>query len=324
MSFFNKIKLNYNIKLMDDFVLNKKQSELFVLIKNSKKKDKEIFFHLLSRFINKYKYDEIQENFHKKKLILINSFDHNDYTYLSKFLSFYFDNCEISHTNCSLPEAIAKDLVGLDLPHFPPQIDFDNMVRYSNFFFHSLLMDQENNFPIFKSSSAFFEFNENNYFIPSNLSSIYFFIHKSPLHLFNLLKEKYSSSQAALNELFNFQNTSNPQHITNSKYQVVENRQSWNIHTNSWIDPNVQSTYRGLIIPYQDFFKDTQATFIKVIFHLTQAGIKFEVNYNLIDRFIEENPPQDLKSFPDLSKKEKKLLLNNLDQSLLDQLNYQI
>ena len=41
MSFFNKIKVNYNIKLMDDFALNKKQSELFTLIKNSKTKDKE-------------------------------------------------------------------------------------------------------------------------------------------------------------------------------------------------------------------------------------------------------------------------------------------
>ena len=184
--------------------------------------------------------------------------------------------------------------------------------------------DQENNLSLFKSSSAFFESNENNYFIPPSLSSAYFFIHQSPLYIFNLLKEKYSSTQAALNELFNFQNSSISQHISNSTYQVLENRQSWNINTNSWIDPNVQSTYRGLIIPHQDFFKDPQATFTKVIFHLIQAGIKFEVNYNLIDQFIEENPPQALKSFPDLSKKEKKLLLNNLDQNLLNQLNYQI
>ena len=324
MSFFNKIKVNYNIKLMDDFVLNKKQSELFALIKNSKTKDKEIFFHLLSRFINKYKNDEVQENFHKQRLILINSFDHNDYSYISKFLSFYFDNCQISHINRSLPDAIEKDLASLGLSQFPTQIDFDHMVQYSNFFFHSLLIDQENNLSLFKSSSAFFESNENNYFIPSNLSSTYFFIHQSPLYIFNLLKEKYSSTQAALNELFNFQNSSISQHISNSTYQVLENRQSWNIHTNSWIDPNVQSTYRGLIIPHQDFFNDPQATFTKVIFHLIQTGIKFEVNYNLIDQFIEENPPQALNSFPDLSKKEKKLLLNNLDQNLLEQLNYQI
>ena len=324
MSFFNKIKFNYNIKLMDDFVLNKKQSELYALIKNSKTKDKEIFFHLLSRFINKYKNDEVQENFHKQRLILINSFDHNDYSYISKFLSFYFDNCQISHINRSLPDAIEKDLASLGLSQFPTQIDFDHMVQYSNFFFHSLLIDQENNLSLFKSSSAFFESSENNYFIPPNLSSAYFFIHQSPLYIFNLLKEKYSSTQAALNELFNFQNSSISQHISNSTYQVLENRQSWNIHTNSWIDPNVQSTYRGLIIPHQDFFKDPQATFTKVIFHLIQAGIKFEVNYNLIDQFIEENPPQALNSFPDLSKKEKKLLLNNLDQNLLDHLNYKI
>ena len=324
MSFFNKIKFNYNIKLMDDFVLNKKQSELFALIKNSKTKDKEIFFHLLSRFINKYKNDEVQENFHKQRLILINSFDHNDYSYISKFLSFYFDNCQISHINRSLPDAIEKDLASLGLSQFPTQIDFDHMVQYSNFFFHSLLIDQENNLSLFKSSSAFFESSENNYFIPPNLSSVYFFIHQSPLYIFNLLKEKYSSTQAALNELFNFQNSSISQNISNSTYQVLENRQSWNIHTNSWIDPNVQSTYRGLIISHQDFFRDPHETFTRVIFHLIQSGIKLEVNYKLIDQFIDENPLQALKFFPELSKKEKKLLLNNLDKNLLDQLNYQI
>ena len=324
MSFFNKIKVNYNIKLMDDLIINKKQSELFVLIKNSKIKDKEIFFHLLNRFIKKYKNDEMQQNFHKQRLILINSFDQNDYSYLSKFLSFYFDNCQISYINSSLPDAIAKDLDDLGLSHFPLQIDFEQMVRYSNFFFHSLLIDNENNLSLFKSSSAFFESNENNYFIPSSLSSVYFFVHQSPLYIFNLLKEKYSSSQAALNEISNFQESSISQHKTNSQYQVLENRQSWNVHTSSWIDPNVQSTYRGLIIPHQDFFNDPQETFTKVIFHLIQAGIKFEVNYNLIDQFVNENPPQALKSFPDLSKKEKKILLNNLDKNILDQLNYQI
>ena len=122
---------------MDDFVLNKKQSELFALIKNSKIKDKEIFFQLLNRFIKKYKNDEVQENFHKQRLILINSFDHNDYSYISKFLSFYFDNCQISHINRSLSDAIEKDLASLGLSQFPMQIDFDHMVQYSNFFFAS-------------------------------------------------------------------------------------------------------------------------------------------------------------------------------------------
>lgn len=324
MSFFNKIKVNYNIKLMDDYVLNKKKLELFNLIKNSKMKDKEIFFHLLNHFINKYRENEIQENFYNRKLVLINSFDHHDSSYLSNFLSFYFDNCQIGHHSSNLSDAIANDLSNLGLSQFPNQIDFDHMVRYSNFFFQSLLMDEENKLLLLKSSSAFFESNQNNYFISPNLSSAYFFIHQNPLYIFNLLKEKYSSSQEALNEMFNFQNSLISQQLTNSSYQVLENRQSWNIYTNSWIDSNVQNTYRGLVIPQQDFIKAPQETFTKVIFHLIQAGIKFEVNYNLIDQFIEKHPPQALKSFPDLSNKEKKLLLNNLDKNLLEQLNYQI
>ena len=141
MSFFNKIKVNYNLKLMDDYVLNKKQPELFALIKKSKIKDKEIFFHLLNYFINKYKENEIQENFYKQKLLLINSFDHSDYSYLSQFLSFYFDNCKIDHLNSNFSDAVANDLSCLGLSNFPNQIDFDHMVQYSNFFFQSLLID---------------------------------------------------------------------------------------------------------------------------------------------------------------------------------------
>jgi hypothetical protein len=309
---------------MDDYIANKKKSELFALIKNSKVKEKEVFFHLLNRFINKYQDNEIQKNFFSQKLILINSFDHNDSNYLSHFLSFYFDNCQINHLNCSLSDAIANDLSCLGLSNFPNQIDFDHMVQYSNFFFQSLLIDNENKLLLLKSSSAFFESNQNNYFISPNISSAYFFIHQSPLYIYNLLKEKHSSSQAALNEMFNFQNSLISEQITNSKYQVLENRQSWNIHTHSWIDPNVQSTNRGLVMRQQDFFTNPQETFTRVIFHLIQAGLKFEVNYNLIDQFIKENPPHALKSYPDLSNKEKKILLNNLDQNLLDLLNYQI
>ena len=86
----------------------------------------------------------------------------------------------------------------------------------------------------------------------------------------------------------------------------------------------MQSTNRGLVMRQQDFFTNPQETFTRVIFHLIQAGLNFEVDYNLIDQFIAENPPQALKLFPDLSNKERKTLLNNLDQNLLDQLNYQI
>ncbi len=62
MSFFNKIKVNYNLKLMDDYVLNKKQPELFALLKKLKIKDKEIFFTystILSINIKKMKYKKI-------------------------------------------------------------------------------------------------------------------------------------------------------------------------------------------------------------------------------------------------------------------------
>ena len=48
------------------------------------------------------------------------------------------------------------------------------------------------------------------------------------------------------------------------------------------------------------------------------------MNYDLIDQYIQANP-FEVETFDDeLSNKEKKTLLNNLDKNLLDHFNYQI
>ena len=42
MNIFNKVKVNYNLKLLDDFALNNNKGEIFSLLKN-KIKNKELF-----------------------------------------------------------------------------------------------------------------------------------------------------------------------------------------------------------------------------------------------------------------------------------------
>ena len=43
MNIFNKVKVNYNLKLLDDFVLNNHKEEIFSLLKETKTKNKELF-----------------------------------------------------------------------------------------------------------------------------------------------------------------------------------------------------------------------------------------------------------------------------------------
>ena len=324
MNIFNKFKVNYNLKLLDDFVLNNKKEEIFSLLKKTKNKNGELFFQLLNHFTNNYKNHSIRENFFKNRVVLINSFEIDDCNYLSNFFSFYFNNMNLKADHDSLANAIAKDLKNLNLSHLPKKIDFQCFIEFSDFFFNSLLVNMGDKNVFLKSNSAFFEVNEKNFFIYPDTTAAYFLIHKNPFHIYSTFKRKFSSSQEALNKLFNFQNTLVSNQDFNCDYDVSENRQSWNIYSNSWRDPNVISTFRGLLIPSQDLIEKPHESLTKALFHLIQAGVKVEMNYDLIDQYVLNNKLEDEHFIDDISNKERKILLSNLDQNLLKYFNYTI
>ena len=183
-------------------------------------------------------------------------------------------------------------------------------------------MEEKNFFLI--SNSAFFEANEKNFFIYPNTTAAFFLIHKNPFHIYSAIKKKSSSSQEALNKMFNFQNTLVSSQDFKCDYEVSENRQSWNIYSNSWRDPNVISTFRGLLIPFQDFQDKPHEILTKALFHLIQAGIKVEMNYDLIDQYILNYKFEDEYFTDKISNKERKILLSNFDENLLEYFNYLI
>ena len=123
--------------------------------------------------------------------------------------------------------------------------------------------------------------------------------------------------------MFNFQNTLVNNQDIKSEYEIKENRQSWNIYLNSWKDPNVISTYRGLLIPQKDLISAPYETLTKTIFHLIESGIKIDMNYDLIDEYIQGHQIKEENISVDISNKEKKILLNNLDPKLLEYFHYQ-
>ena len=324
MNIIHKFKINYNQKLFEDLVTSNKPQEALSLLKETKDKNTEIFFHLLTHFIDKYRNHLMRENFFKNKVYLVNSFEIDDCNYLSNFFSFYFDQVKLSHESNSLANVIARDLEKLKLSYFPNTIEFQHFIQHSEFFFNSLLVNESDKNLFLKSNSAFFESGENNFFIYPNTTSAYFFIHKNPSLIYSSLKKKFSSSQEALNIMFNFQNTLVSNQDVNSAYTINENRQSWNIFTNSWNDPNVLNTFRGLVISQEEFIQTPYETLTKILFHLIQAGIKIEMNYELIEQYIQANPFEAETFNDELSNKEKKSLLSNLDENLLDHFNYQI
>ena len=323
MNIINKFKFNYSLKLLEDYVLNNNKSDALSLLIETKKKNKEVFYQLITHFLLKYKNHSIRENFFDNRIFLINSFEIDDCNYLGNFFSFYFDNIKLIYGYDSLSNAIIKDIEYLQLSTIPKKINFQYFIEFSEFLFNSLLINEGKKNLFLKSSSAFFEASGNKFFIYPHSTAAYFLIHQNPLNIYNSLKTKYQSSQEALNVMFNFQDKNVSNQDVDSKYHVEENRQSWNTFLNSWKDPNVISTYRGLLIPQKDFVKSPNETLTKALFHLIQAGLKIEVDYNLIDQFVQKNPLEETIN-KELSNKEKKLLLNNLDQKLLEFFNYKI
>ena len=325
MFIFNKIKLNYNLKLLDDLINNQKNKDIILLLRETKKKNKDIFFHLLKHLNHQYSHKPNAENLFQNKLVLINSFQLDDCSYLTKFLKFYFRKTNYEYFSDNLADSIAADLDQMKLKYFPKQIDFNYMVEFSDFFINSILLDQNEKSCFLTSNSAFFEsHNKTKYFIYPNTAAAFFFIHDNPLKIFARLKEKYSNTQMALNELCNMEKTliSSQKNIIN--HHVLENRQSWDIYAQSWLDPNVLNSYRGLAIGNEEFSSRPEEALTKVIFHLIQAGLKIEVDYDAIGEFIKVNKFITKKFTSDISKKDRKLLINNIDKKILKDLEYEI
>ena len=78
MSFLNKIKLNYNIKLLDDHIANHNNAEIYNLLKNTKSSKSEFFFTLLNRLNHKYANSADGENLFPNKYTIISSFHYDD------------------------------------------------------------------------------------------------------------------------------------------------------------------------------------------------------------------------------------------------------
>ena len=67
MSLLNKIKLNYNLKLFQDYIKDQKFEEAYSLIKDVKKKDETNFFLLLRN--SQKLLDNLPPDFYKTKII---------------------------------------------------------------------------------------------------------------------------------------------------------------------------------------------------------------------------------------------------------------
>ena len=312
MKFLKKIKLNYNYKLFHNYISNKDFNSAYQLILDLSKEDQSDFFIFLRNIQNQL--SNFSTELVKNKIIWIISYDSNDTLYLNEFINYYLSrNSNISFQVDNFVSALNKNLSELNLDDKTNEIKFNDFKLNSNFYQNLVLFSLRKDFLFLNSRAAFFETNNNSYFIYPNTTFCYFYISRSPESLFSKYKDVYGSAEGAYDELFNF----NKKEILTSahesqRYQIYENRTNINTHFESWTDPNVISTYRGKILDYNKLFNEKEDILLEVLYHLKQFGLDMEINIKDIKNFL-ETQNFNLPMQNSLSQNEKKFLNKNIN-----------
>ena len=314
---FNRIKLNYNTKLLDDGFQSKDYGEVKKILQANKSSP--IYQNLVSYSIEKYLSQQSHFKFYESKFIWLNSYDQRDMSYITSFLNFYFQSnqeasCSFGDYQDQISNAF-KEMKNIELPQF---IDFDHVVANS-FLYQLLLLLSSNNKYIFSNiRGAFFESPQKKFLIYPQTTLCYFHVYRNPYDLYSRYKKDFENSQEALNEIANSNEVSQNKNL---KYQISENRQNWNIFTKSWTNNNVENTYRGKLIQYEKLEAAPKDTLVEIIYHLKQAGMSLDVDFDLIEKFSENNKPEKIIR-EELSNNEVKQINSNLESDFLSDLGY--
>ena len=321
MSFFNKIKYNYNIKLLDEHFKNDNLKDALDLLNKISKSSPDIFFNCL-KFIDPYLNNLSPSKFYNNKIIWNISYNQNDIKYINNFIYFYLQKSQSKKIKKANYSAYLSDILEkYNIQSVPEHITFQEIINLTNIFHNLILIPSDSDYFLLDTCAAFFESENNKYFIYPNKTQCFFYVYRNPEDLYSLLKNQTQSKDAAFNELFNFnQSLFLNEDLLDAKYKVYENRTDWNINVKSWTDNNVVSTFKGKVIRYEDLIKQTEDILIDIIYHLKQSGLDLDLNYDLINSYLLENPIK-ADNFDSISNQEKKSISKNIDQSLVKEFN---
>lgn len=315
---FNKIKLNYNIKLLDDLFLHKKYDQIVEHLYDQRKNT--YFADLVHYLTNKHLIGNEHTHLFKKKLIWLVSYDLDDTLYINKFVDFYLNKTNYGSFAIYDYKKLLLNLLKDSILKNLNEINFELLINNSKFYQNLILMSQDNQNLIAKTNSAFFEAPGNKLFAYPQTTTCTLFILNSPYKLYQRYKSQNNSHQESLNELLNHDSEKNTSLIENG-YKVSENRQDWNTHSKSWLDENVQNSFRGKTILSDNLEANTPDTLLEILYHLKQSGIDIDIDFNLVDLFL-ENEPFVKQKFINISNQEAKQITNFFDSNLLEDHNF--
>ena len=314
MRFIDNFKYNYQKKYFLSVLNEKNETDLQKLIIHYLQTKNPLYYSLLSENI-----DPIQNIFENSNnitpnIIWLNSFDNLTNNILEKFLVHYFLHSS-EQINYSFNSYVNEVVEKLSVFKKSLNITFADFVFNSDFYQLLISFEKKNKIIFLKNNMAFFEHQSGKKFTYKNFTNSYFYTLQNPKNLYLTLKnenEKNDDGQS----IFNLDQQPLQRVVNHNGYEhrVEVNRSSWKNNVSSWDNENVKNTHRGLILKLEDLVADPVYHFAVVLSHLNQSNIDVEIDYNLIQKYVLDNPLQEINAPGDLSNKELKVFNRELSK----------
>lgn len=301
MSFLTNIKYQYNLKILEDCISTNNYRDFFINLEkssNNKQLYKQLLFNLGISAINK-----IDENFFSSKLIWLNSFLDEDTEYLAKFINYYHSNFEKSIKISFYEDDILEVLQELqDIK----EINFNDFVNYS-YLYQYLILRKNKSDKFIKNTLPFFSTPNHLNFSHINLTRSFFYVMDHPYQIYQKLKNDLNGDQNLARNLFLNLDDQKSLKTTNA-VNIEVSKKGWHTHMQSWTSSNILNVHKGKVILKKNLISNTFDTLSSIILHLIQSGSPIDLDYDIINNFINNNPfthtPLDL----NMSLKEKKFI----------------
>lgn len=306
MSFLNKFKYHYHLKHIDNLFLDQKFKEIFEYLQKIKN-DEKVFYEISVKYISN-SISNYNQDVSNNKIVWINTFLDDDSKYLSFFIQYYIDN------NKYLKQEIKSYKYEIDnIIQNSENINFNTLVNQSYFFQWMILNKSSVKFKFLQNEIPFFSSDDNYNFTKQSLSQSYILILNNPYEVYTSIKKTVNQDhEVARNIFLNLDQKEHNESFSKANFKLPS--KGWHTHTESWSDANVLTSLRGKIISKKDIYNNTFETLSSVILHLIQSGVEMELNYDLIELFMKNNPITSRKDDIELSNKEKKFLAKYVDE----------
>lgn len=307
MKIIENIKYNYYIKVFEEDLKNLNFDSLKANLQKLAKAP-HLYSKIHQNFFKEFNDITNSHNIFPCNYIFINSFLEEDLSLIKNFLKYYFEKTNYQKFSEIKYEELI-DQINLLLKDYPSPMAFEDVVS-SSMIYQSLFgfLNEEKELYI-ENIHSFFSTQHNYNFTDAFLTKCYFLIVDEPLQVYQDIKHRHNlDKDLAQNIMFNLDNKP----LMDEKFNIEVTRKSWPIHTSSWTDPNVMNALKGLVLHKRLLLQKDLETYASIILHLKQANIKINLQYDLIQQYLDENNFINQSNIPDLSNNEKKFIEKNI------------